>query len=34
MKISWKAQIFEMAESDIFCANSGADHDTAIENWF
>ena len=29
----WKAQILEMAESDIFCVKSGAGHDAAIENW-
>ena len=33
MKIFWKTQTLEMAESDIFCANSDANHDVAIENW-
>ena len=33
MKIFWKAQILEMAESYIFCVKSHADHDAAIENW-
>ena len=33
MKHLWKPQILEMAESDIFCVKSGADHDTAIKNW-
>ena len=33
MKIFWIAQILEMAESDIFCAKSGADYDAAIEIW-
>ena len=33
MKIFWKAQILEKAESDIFCAKPGADNDAAIENW-
>ena len=32
MKIFWKARILEMAENDIFCAKSGADHDAAIKN--
>ena len=30
MKNFWKPQILEMAESDIFCVKSGADHDAAI----
>ena len=33
MRIFWKAQILEMAESDIFWVKPGADHDVAIENW-
>ena len=33
MKNFWKPQILEMAESDIFCVKSGADHHVAIPNW-
>ena len=33
MKNFWKPQILEMAESDIFCVKSAADHDAAIPNW-
>ena len=29
----WKPEILEVAESDIFCVKSGADHDTVIGNW-
>ena len=32
MKIFWKAQFLEMAESHIFYAEAGADHDASIEN--
>ena len=33
MKTFFKAQILEMAESHIFCANSGSDYNAAIRNW-
>ena len=33
MKKFWKPEILDMAESDIFCVKSSADHDAAIENW-
>ena len=33
MKNFWKSEILEMAESEIFCVESGADHDAAIETW-
>ena len=33
MKIFWKAQTLEVAESDIFSVKSGANHDAEIENW-
>ena len=33
MKIFCKAQILQMAESDIFDVKLGADHDVAIQNW-
>ena len=29
----WKAEILQMAESDIVDVKSGADHDAAIQNW-
>ena len=32
MKIFGKTQILEMAESDIFCGKTDADHDAAIES--
>ena len=33
MKIFWKAEILEMAESNIFYVKCGADHDGAMEKW-
>ena len=33
MKKFWKAEILQMAESDIFDVQLGADHDAAIQNW-
>ena len=33
MKIFWKAQTLEMAESNIFFAKSAANHEAAIQNW-
>ena len=33
MKIFWKPEILEMAESDIICVESGIDHDAVIEKW-
>ena len=33
MKTFWKAEILQMAESDIFDVKSGADHHAAIQNW-
>ena len=33
MKIFWKAQLLEMAETHKFFAKAGADHDAAIGNW-
>ena len=32
MKIFRKAQILELAQSDIFCEKRHADHDAAMEN--
>ena len=29
----WKSGILEMAESDIFYVESGADNDAVIESW-
>ena len=33
MKKFWKPETLEIAESDIFYVNPGADHDSVIENW-
>ena len=33
MKKFWKPENLEMAESAIFYVKSGADHDSAMENW-
>ena len=33
MKIFWKAQILEMAESDTLCVKSGDNHDFANGTW-
>ena len=33
MKKFWKAEILQMAESDIFDIKLGVDHDAAIPNW-
>ena len=33
MKTFWKAEILQMAESDIFNVKSGADHHAAIQSW-
>ena len=33
MKISWKTQILEIAESDILFVTLVANQDAAIENW-
>ena len=33
MKIFWKAQILEMAESDIFCVKRSDDHDSGNRTW-
>ena len=33
MKISWKAQILQMAKSDIFCVKSADDEDSANGTW-
>ena len=33
MKIFWKAEILEMAESDIFYVKRGPDDDAAMEKW-
>ena len=33
MKIFWKAEILQMAKSDICYVKSDADHDAAIQNW-
>ena len=33
MKYFLKAEIIPMAESDIFDVKSGANQDTAIQNW-
>ena len=32
MKIFWKPEVLERAESDIFCVKLGAHHDAAIGN--
>ena len=33
MKTFWKAEILQMAESDIVDVKSGADHDASIQIW-
>ena len=33
MKKWWKAEILEMAQSNIIYAKRGADHDGAMEKW-
>ena len=33
MKTFWKAEILQMAKSDICDVKSDADHDAAIQNW-
>ena len=33
MRISWKASILQMAESDIFFVNGGAYEDGSLEYW-
>ena len=33
MKNWWKAEILEMAQSNIFYAKRSADHDGAMEKW-
>ena len=33
MKMFWKAQIWEMAESDIFCGKGGDHEDSANGTW-
>ena len=33
MKKFCKAEILQMAESDIFDVKSGADRDVAVQNW-
>ena len=32
MKKCWKPELLEIAESDIFYVESGADHDVSIQN--